>query len=210
MKMLSKFVFGALTGLGLVSAAHAYGPGTPLIVNAVPPGFTACGTDGMVCKPPAGGTTVYVVYGAGTTFATAQGTGNFTCLPKGWVKSPSASTPADLGVPDPLPNVKKTCYISAPTPTPTTTPTPTPTPTTTTPNPAALAMCKNAMGHMSSKTERRTMPETYQLVIQIHDQCTGNISAACDSAARAAWQNNNNENPTPAQLKAIIATCQVK
>lgn len=122
-----------MTSLGLVTAAHSYGPGNPSSVTAVPSGFTACGTDGKVCKAPAGVTTVYVLYGAGTKFATAQGSGDFTCLPKGWVKTPSASTPIDLGVDDPVPGVAKTCYIQTPGASSTTgTQTPKPITTTTT------------------------------------------------------------------------------
>lgn len=113
-----KYILGALTTVGLVSVAHSYGPPgkeTPAIMSAVPKdaGFTQCGTDGKVCKVPAGATVVYVLYGAGNRFATAQGTGDFTCLPKGSVKTPSANTPQDLGVDDPVPGVLKTCYMVA-------------------------------------------------------------------------------------------------
>lgn len=113
-------ILGALTTAGLVSVAHSYGPGNPAILDKVPPGlgFAACGTDGKVCKAPAGATAVYVVYGTGSKFATAQGTGDFTCLPKGSVKTPSASTPQDLGVADPVPGVLKTCYMMATVPSP--------------------------------------------------------------------------------------------
>ena len=110
-------ILGALTTAGLVSAAHSYGPSPdPKIqafYNAVPSGFVACATDGKVCKVPAGATVVYVVYGTGSKYVTSQGTGDFTCLPKGAVKTSSASTPQDLGVADPLPNTLKTCYMMA-------------------------------------------------------------------------------------------------
>lgn len=112
MNIWKKVVFGALAGLGVTLAAHAYGPGNPASLTAVPPGFTECGVDGAVCKVPAGGT-VYVVYGTNGKFATAQGTGDFTCLPAGWVKAPTAAKPQDLGIPDPVPNVQKKCYVQA-------------------------------------------------------------------------------------------------
>ncbi len=112
MKSWNKCIIGALTGLGLASAAHAYGPvpgQAPL--TAVPGDFKLCAADGKICKPAAGATQVYVVYGEGSKFGTAQGTGDFTCLPKGFVKFPSASSPADLGIDDPSPKVAKSCYI---------------------------------------------------------------------------------------------------
>ncbi|MCX7148482.1 MAG: hypothetical protein NTY05_03570 [Rhodocyclales bacterium] len=112
-----KVVLSALTGLGVTFVAHAYGPGNPAQLNAVPPGFTECAVDGGVCKVPAGAT-AYVVYGTNGKFATAQGTGDFTCLPKGWVATPSASKPQDLGIPDPVPNVQKKCYLQAKAPAP--------------------------------------------------------------------------------------------
>lgn len=105
-----KVVLGTLTGLGVSLAAHAYGPGNPASLPSVPPGFKECGVDGAVCKVPAGGTT-YVVYGTNGKFATAQGTGDFTCLPGGWVKAPTPAKPQDLGIPDPVPNVQKKCYV---------------------------------------------------------------------------------------------------
>lgn len=112
-----KVALGVLTGLGVFAVAHAYGPGNPAQLNAVPPGFTECAVDGGVCKVPAGAT-AYVVYGTNGKFATAQGTGDFTCLPKGWVATPSASKPQDLGIPDPVPNVQKKCYVQAQAPAP--------------------------------------------------------------------------------------------
>lgn len=112
MRNWMSLVVGALAGLGMAAAVHAYGPGNPAKLNAVPPGFVECAVDGGVCKVPAGATG-YVVYGTGNTFATAQGTGDFTCLPKGWVKQPTAAKPQDLGVDDPVPNVQKKCYLQA-------------------------------------------------------------------------------------------------
>ena len=112
MKNWKRVVLGALAGLGVTLAAHAYGPGNPASLPSVPPGFKECGVDGAVCKVPAGAT-VYVVYGTNGKFATAQGTGDFTCLPAGWVKAPTADKPQDLGIPDPVPNVQKKCYVQA-------------------------------------------------------------------------------------------------
>lgn len=115
MQISKKGVLAGLTSLAVATLTHAaYVPGSPAFLNAVPAGFIACGTDGKVCKAPAGVSTVYVLYGAGTKFATAQGSGDFTCLPKGWVKNPSASTPIDLGIDDPVPGAAKTCYIQTP------------------------------------------------------------------------------------------------
>jgi hypothetical protein len=122
----------ALCGLA-ASSAHAYGPGSPASVTSVPAGYTLCGKDYAVCRVPAGAT-AYVVYGTGTTYATAQGTGDFTCLPKGFVKTPSAGTPQDLGIDDPAPKIGKQCYVkiaggnvpavaSTPSPTPASQPT---------------------------------------------------------------------------------------
>lgn len=68
-------------------------------VTSVPADAAACAKDGAVCSVPAGATaTVY--YGVGSTFAKLTGSGSFTCLP------------SKLGVPDPAPNVGKTCYAS--------------------------------------------------------------------------------------------------
>jgi hypothetical protein len=112
MKPWNKHIIGLLTGLGMMSAAHAgtYGPGSPATLTSVPAGFTLCGADYKVCKVPAGAT-AYVVYGKGNKWATAQGTGDFSCLPKGFVKFPSGSQPQDLGVDDPLPKTAKECHV---------------------------------------------------------------------------------------------------
>lgn len=110
MKIWKKVVFGALTGLGVTLAAHAYGPGNPASLTAVPQGFAECAVDGGVCKVPPGAT-AYVVYGINGKYLTSQGTGDFTCLPKGWVPTPTPAKPQDLGIPDPVPNVQKKCYL---------------------------------------------------------------------------------------------------
>lgn len=111
MKTWTKCIVGALAALGIVSAAHAgpYVAGNPATLQALPADFTLCAEGGKVCKVPAGAT-AYVAYGLGTKFNTAQGTGDFTCLPKGWVKSPSPATPQDVGVDDPIPGGAKNCY----------------------------------------------------------------------------------------------------
>jgi len=110
MKIWKKVVFGALAGLGVTLAAHAYGPGNPASLTAVPQGFAECAVDGGVCKVPPGAT-AYVVYGINGKYLTSQGTGDFTCLPKGWVPNPTPAKPQDLGIPDPVPNVQKKCYL---------------------------------------------------------------------------------------------------
>ena len=131
MTIWNKTILGALTGLGVMSIAQAYGPGNPASYTSVPPGFKECAVDGGACKVPAG-STAYVVYGTNGKFATAQGVGDFTCLPKGWVPTPTAAKPQDLGIPDPVPNVQKKCFLQvAAIPTTTTTATTTPTTTTT-------------------------------------------------------------------------------
>lgn len=112
MNIWNRVVLRALAGLGVTLAAHAYGPGNPPSLPSVPEGFKECAVDGGVCKVPPGAT-AYVVYGTNGKFLTAQGTGDFTCLPKGWVPTPSASKPQDLGIPDPVPNVQKKCYLHA-------------------------------------------------------------------------------------------------
>lgn len=142
MKTWSKFIFGALTGLGIASAAQAgpYGPSNPASVDKIPDGFTFCADDGKICRVPKGATNVFVAWGpkGGNKFATAQGTGDFTCLPNGWVKPWQKDQPPDLGIEDPAPKVPKACYIMAqggatPQPTPPAQPTPTPTPNPTPP-----------------------------------------------------------------------------
>lgn len=112
MKTWSRCIVGALAGLGIVAAAHAapYVPGSPATLNTLPADFTLCAEGGKVCKVPAG-VTAYVLYGMGNKFNTAQGTGDFTCLPKGWVKAPSPATPQDVGVDDPIPGGAKNCYV---------------------------------------------------------------------------------------------------
>ena len=112
-----KVVFSAVAGLGVTLVAHAYGPGNPASLPSVPQGFKECGVDGAVCKVPAGAM-AYVVYGTNGKFATAQGKGDFTCLPAGWVKAPTPAKPQDLGIPDPVPNVQKKCYVQVAAPAP--------------------------------------------------------------------------------------------
>lgn len=116
MKKWTSCILGALAGLSFFSVAHAgpYGPSNPATVDKIPPGFTFCADDGKVCKVP-NGVTVYVAWGpkGGNKFATAQGTGDFTCLPNGWVKPWQKGQPPDLGVEDPAPKVAKACYIMA-------------------------------------------------------------------------------------------------
>lgn len=113
MKTLSKCVVGAVAGLGIASVVHAapYGPGNPATMTLLPADFKLCAEGGKVCKVANSASTTYVLYGKGNKFATAQGNGDFTCLPKGWVKTPTAATPQDLGVDDPIPNGAKDCYV---------------------------------------------------------------------------------------------------
>lgn len=108
MNLTNKLIAGTLAGLGLASAAHAYGPAEPKSATAVPSGYTKCADDGKVCTPAAG-VTVLVYWGANGKFTTATGTGAFTCLAAGWQKD--KSKPADLGVADPASGVAKSCYI---------------------------------------------------------------------------------------------------
>lgn len=77
------------------------------VVTAVPSNAKECvlGT-ASVCSMTGNWTTYY---GAGTKYAVVNGTGNFTCLPKGWVKD--ASKPKDLGVDDPVPGGAKKCFV---------------------------------------------------------------------------------------------------
>lgn len=111
MKLLRLSIVGALASLGIASGAHAaYVAGSPATASTLPSDFTLCAEGGKVCKVPAGAT-AYVLYGQGSKFNTAQGTGDFTCLPKGWVKTPSLSSPQDVGVDDPNPGGAKNCYV---------------------------------------------------------------------------------------------------
>lgn len=92
------------------------------LADAPPSGAVACATDGKRCDASGAWTGVY---GVAKKYAPISGNGPFTCLPKGYVKTPSAATPADTGVDDPAPGVGKTCYIvgkiaaQAPAPAPT-------------------------------------------------------------------------------------------
>ncbi|MCX7155668.1 MAG: hypothetical protein NTW45_04400 [Rhodocyclales bacterium] len=137
MKTWSKCIIGALASLGIMSAAQAgpYVPGNPTTLNLLPSDFKLCAEGGKICKVANATAMTYVLYGKGTRFNTAQGTGNFTCLPKGWVKTPSAATPQDLGVDDPIPGGAKDCYVQVAAGTPQTQTPPAPTPPPQTPPP---------------------------------------------------------------------------
>ena len=119
MRKSSKNVFGALMGLSIAATAYAgpYGPApnNKPVLDKIPDGFVFCADDGKICRVPKGAATVSVVWGSkgGKKYATAQGKGDFTCLPNGWVKPWQSGQPPDLGVEDPEPKVAKSCYIMA-------------------------------------------------------------------------------------------------
>jgi hypothetical protein len=93
----SRVAFGAVALMCSVLAPEAHAQaGTAM--RAVPPGFTACATDGGTCSVGAGNR-VDVVYGEGLSFVSLWSrTGDFTCLP------------GNLGISDPSPGRVKTCY----------------------------------------------------------------------------------------------------
>ena len=67
-----------------------------------------CAADGKICNAVGDWTGVYGVTGK---YVAISGNGPFTCLPKGFVKFPSATSPKDTGVDDPASGVVKSCYI---------------------------------------------------------------------------------------------------
>ena len=214
MSILSKAAFGALTGFGVALVAHAYGPGNPATLPSVPPGFAECGVDGAVCRVPAGAT-AYVVYGTNGKFATAQGTGDFTCLPAGWVRTPTAAKPQDLGIPDPVPNVQKRCYVQRPAaaPTPPVTPTPVP-PVAANPggyvprstSAAVLGECASVIGELGNPNIRGTLADSQARMQRVTNYCRGNISAECDK--RIGYANTPNTGINPITLKNVVANCK--
>ena len=114
MKMWSRCILAALASLGLVSAAHSgtYGADSAAPAGSPPPGYTLCVANGKVCRVTPASATAYVAYGGEGQFKFAKGTGDFSCLPKGFVKFPSAKAPQDLGIDDPRPGkAEKSCYV---------------------------------------------------------------------------------------------------
>lgn len=85
---ITRLLWLVLTGYSSITLAAA--------VSSVPSGFTECAKDFGTCTI-SGDWSGY--YGANSTFVEIKGSNNFTCLP------------GSFGIADPLPNVKKTCYV---------------------------------------------------------------------------------------------------
>ncbi len=106
--MILRFLFSlALALLGSTAALASSGyrqitlPAADL--KSVPDGFIPCGNDFQRCElhSTAGNAIVTVFYGANGTYIAARGQGAFDCAP------------ATFRVNDPVPNVKKACWIFA-------------------------------------------------------------------------------------------------
>lgn len=125
-------VFAGLVTTSLLAPSFASA------VVAVPPGAQKCAVDGQKCALPSGWPGGHIYYGAGNHYveiAAGPATGTFVCLP------------ATFRIPDPVPNVQKTCFYLAAAPKPAN-----PTPKATSATPATLPAAAKPVATASAPT----------------------------------------------------------